>query len=219
MSFIDQLRKAIPQPEFDYQSLVTALADYARPRAKIADLLAKEIIIRVKKGLYVYGSDYRRKPYSREILANLIYGPSCISLDYALAYYGLIPERVETVSSVSPKRVKQFTTAVGVFTYQNVPEEGFYLGIDRIELDDERAFLIARPEKALADKLRHERGLAIRTQKECLDYLVSSLRMNPDDLLTMDVNLVDSLARHYHSLKIRILARLLKKLQNKGGKE
>jgi len=76
-----------------------------RPRDKISDLLKKGTIIRVKKGLYVFGEDNRKKPYSKEILANLIYGPSYISLDYALQYHGLIPERVEAVTSVTKNGV------------------------------------------------------------------------------------------------------------------
>ncbi len=213
MDIVNKLRKCIPQVEFDYQYLLDALGDYARPRNKISDLLAKGIIVRVKKGLYVYGADYRSKPYSREILANLIYGPSCVSLEYALSYYGLIPERVEAVTSVTPKRTKSFGTPVGYFSYQNVPKRGFSIGVDRVELADGRAFLIARPEKALADKLRHDRGLAMRTQKECLEYLTSSLRVEQSDLHTMDVGLVECLAEGYRSRRIQILANLIRKLK------
>jgi hypothetical protein len=36
------------------------------------------------QGIYVFGERYRRSPFSREVLANMIYGPSYISLDYAL---------------------------------------------------------------------------------------------------------------------------------------
>ena len=136
-----------------------ALADYARPRDKVTDLLAKGVIVRVKKGLYIFGEKWRRKAYSREILANLMYGPSCVSLDYALHYHGLIPERVEAVTSVTPKRGARFSTPVGLFLYSSVPETGFSFGLGRVELEDGRAFLIAAPEKALADKLRQGRGL------------------------------------------------------------
>lgn len=47
-------------------------------------LLRKKAIIRVKKGLYVFGPEVRRRPFSLEVLANTIYGPSYISLQYAL---------------------------------------------------------------------------------------------------------------------------------------
>ena len=45
-----------------------ALSDYARPRDKVTALLTKGVIIRVKKGLYIFDSEYRKRPYSREIL-------------------------------------------------------------------------------------------------------------------------------------------------------
>ncbi len=80
----EPIRKMIPYEEFDYQTLLGALKGYARPRDRITALLRKGVIIRVKKGLYVFGEHERRRPYSREILANLIYGPSYISLEYAL---------------------------------------------------------------------------------------------------------------------------------------
>ena len=95
-----ELRKAITTDIFDYVSLKGALHDYCSVRDKITLLLRQGIIVRVKKGLYTFGLDWARAPISREVLANLIYGPSYISLDYALGYYGMIPERVEEVGSV-----------------------------------------------------------------------------------------------------------------------
>ena len=142
---IEAIRKKISQEQFDYQTLMDCLKDYARPRDKISDLLQKGSIIRIKKGLYIFGDEYRRRPYSREILANLIYGPSYISLDYALQHYGLIPERVEAVTSVTTGRSRKFFTPIGLFTYRMIPLEAFRIGMDRIEIGDGRAFLIATP--------------------------------------------------------------------------
>ena len=61
-----------------------------------------------KKGLYIFGKSVALQPYSKEVLANLIYGPSAISLSYALSYYGLIPERVHIVTSITNNRIKTF---------------------------------------------------------------------------------------------------------------
>jgi len=105
-----QLRKIAPIEEIDYNFLKSALAGYNHPRVKINDLLKQGKIIRVKKGLYVFGSELAQQPFLKETLANLIYGPSYISLEYALAFYGLIPERVEEVTSVTNKRNKSFNT-------------------------------------------------------------------------------------------------------------
>lgn len=206
MDIISILRKTIPWEEFDYQALLQALRDYAHPRDKITDLLAKGVIVRVKKGLYIFGDTYRTRPYSREILANLIYGPSCVSLEYALNYHGLTPEGSAALTSVTTKRGKQFQTPVGLFLYRTIPEDGFHVGVQRVELDDGRAFLLAGPEKALADKIRSERGLQLRTRRGCLEYLLDSLRIAPEDLGQLDLDLLDSLASVDKSPRVRLLA-------------
>ena len=95
--------------------LLDVLEGYARPRDKITQWLNRGIIVRIKKGLYVFGESLRRKPYSRELLANLIYGPSYLSLEWALQYYGLIPERVEALTSVTTGRSRKFSTPAGLF--------------------------------------------------------------------------------------------------------
>ncbi|TFG59130.1 MAG: hypothetical protein E4H29_04830, partial [Deltaproteobacteria bacterium] len=63
------LRHRIPHEEFDYQVLLDALSGYSRPRARITVLLRNGGIVRVKKGLYVFGKEERRKPLCPELLA------------------------------------------------------------------------------------------------------------------------------------------------------
>ena len=107
------LRQRIGREEFDYPALMAALSGYANPRDRVTTLLRRGDILRVKKGLYVFGDQLRRRPYSRELLANLVYGPSLVSLDSALSFHGLIPERVEAMTSVTTKRPKAFDTPSG----------------------------------------------------------------------------------------------------------
>lgn len=215
MGIVESLRNVIPWEEFDYQALLGALQSYAHPRSKISDLLNKGVIVRVKKGLYIFGDAYRNKPYSREILANLIYGPSCVSLEYALHYHGLTPERSEALTCVTTKRPKQFQTPIGSFLYKNIPEAGFHVGLQRVELGDGRAFLMASPEKALADKFRSDRGLSIRSQKECLDYLVNSLRVDESDLVNLDTDLLGKIAEYYGSKRIHLLVGMVRRLKKR----
>lgn len=208
------LRRRIPHEEFDYQALLDALSAYSRPRAKITALLRDRVIVRVKKGLYVFGEEERRKPLCRELLANLIYGPSCVSLEYALALHGLIPERVETVTSVTTGRSRAFDTPVGRFTYRRLPMEGFPVGVDRLETGDGRAFLVATPEKALADALvADRRGPIIRSRRELASYLVESWRIEEARLKDLDRNLLEELASRYRSRKVRLLASLVGRLK------
>jgi len=210
---IETIRKSIPHEEFDYQTLLVALGDYARPRDKISDLLNKGIVIRVKKGLYVFGDGDRQTPYSTEVLANLIYGPSYISLDYALQHYGLIPERVEGVTSVTTGRSRRFLTPVGLFIYRTIPIRAFQIGMDRIEIGDGRAFLMATPEKALADKIYEGRGVGLHTQKELADYVESNLRVDMAALREMSPDDLDAIAGGYRSQKIRALGRLVRRMR------
>ena len=210
---MESIRKHISNEEFDYQTLLHALGQYSRPRDKISDLLRKGVIVRVKKGIYIFGKDYRRQPFSREVLANLIYGPSYISLDYALHYFGLIPERVEAVTSVTTGRSRRYATPVGLFRYRMIPLAAFRIGMDRVELDDGRSFLIATPEKALADKIRDDRGNGLQTQGRLMDYLENDLRIDPAALAKLDRAQLGAIARRYRSRKLQLLSDLLKRLE------
>ena len=146
-----QLRKALPQEEFDYTLLTAALSQYSGVRQKINELLKSGVIVRVKKGLYVFGPAYNQAPVCKEVLANLIYGPSCISLEYALSYHGLIPERVETLTSITPKRDKDFKTPLGQFTYRYLSLDKYPHGIEQVWLNSTHPVLMASPEKAICD--------------------------------------------------------------------
>ena len=205
----DALRRAIGREEFDYVTLIDVLKGYARPRDKVTALLAQKAILRVKKGLYVFGPDIRRHPYSREILANAIYGPSYISLQYALAHYGLIPEGVTEVTSASLGRSKLFATPVGRFSYQAIPERVFWVGVDRLDLEHGGACLMATREKALADALHLARRVRLTGTKDMKAYLVDSLRIEEGALAGMDDQHMNSIAERYVSRRVSLLAETL----------
>jgi hypothetical protein len=210
------LLKSIPYEEFDYQTLLDAVQGYARPRMKISGMLAKGDIVRVKKGLYILGESLRRRPFCRELLANLIYGPSYVSLEYALQYHGLIPERVESVTSVTSGRSRTFATPVGTFSYRMISLEAFRTGMDRVELADGRSFLLAIPEKALADRIVAERGARISSQKGLHDFLLTSLRIDPAGLRDLDPGRLVEISRHYRSRRVKLLADLVTRLGKSG---
>jgi hypothetical protein len=212
----DPLLNRITHEEFDYQTLLDTIQGYAQPRMKISSLLAKGIIVRVKKGLYIYGESQRRRPFCRELLANLIYGPSYVSLEYALHYHGLTPERVETVTSVTCGRSRSFDTPVGTFSYRMIPLEAFRTGMDRVEQDAGRSFLIAIPEKALADRVVAERGAGITTLKDLHDYLLTNLRIDPTALSELDPARLLEIAGHYRSRRVMLMADLVSRVRKSG---
>ena len=206
---LDRLRARVPHEEFDYAALIDGLRSYARPRDHITTLLRRRAIIRVKKGLYVFGPTFRRAPFSRELLANLIYGPSYVSLEWALSFYGFIPEGVDTVTSVTTAKPRVFATPVGRFTYWPVPEAVFWMGIDRIDTGDGRAFLMATREKALCDIVVRRRRAEIRTLRHLETCLAVDLRIDLGELHVLDAALVGAIARRWRSRRLRLLAGLL----------
>ncbi len=207
------LRRRIGREEFDYQALMAALSGYANPRDKVTDLLRRGDIVRVKKGIYVFGEELRRRPFSRELLANLVYGPSFVSLEFALQYHGLIPERVEALTSVTPKRPKSFDTPVGMFIYRPSPRGAFHLGMDRVEEGDV-AFLIATPERALADTIRDHRGHPLSNRDAAASYLFEDLRIDDEAIMSLQPARLDQLATALGSRKVATCAKLLRDLRS-----
>ena len=211
------VRNRIQAEIFDYQTLTDALKGLSSPRDKITDMLRQGIIIRIKKGLYVFGDKYGRHPYSKELLANLVYGPSYVSLDYALAYHGIIPERAEALTSVTPSRSRRFSTPVGLFLYRRIPVRAYEAGVVREEGDRDQAFLIASPEKALADKVVSVRGAPFASIEGMSRFLEEDLRIDAGALRSLSAERIDEFAGRYRSLKLRRLSELLRRLQ--GSRE
>jgi len=181
--------------EIDYNYLKSVLAGYKHPRVKINEMLKQGNIIRVKKGLYVFGRELAKEPFSKETLANLIYGPSYVSLEYALGFYGLIPERVEVVTSVTNKRKKAFSTPVGQFTYRYIHPDLYAYGITLFKLDEHHSILIASKEKAVADILYFNEPFENETALE--QYLLENLRLETEALAGFNLKTTGKLAILY----------------------
>jgi hypothetical protein len=206
------VRASINREEFDYQVLKSALGAYASPRDKITSLLRTGDIVRVKKGLYVFGKEHRRRPICRELLANLIFGPSFVSLDYALGFHGLIPEQVHTITSVTTGRSRKFDTPIGRFVYRQTP--CLSTGFDRVE-DNTGSFLIATKERALADKIRDRRGTPITTMRKMEEYLFEDLRIDRDGVAGMRPETMRVLAQDLNSRKVVLCAHIIERNQRK----
>ncbi|NCD35395.1 MAG: hypothetical protein EOL87_18565 [Spartobacteria bacterium] len=208
-----ELLRKLDKDVFDYQTLMHALSGYASPRDRVTAMLRNGDIIRIKKGLYVLADVFRRKPLELGLLANLVYGPSMVSLDYALAYYGMIPERVDVITSVATGRSRRFTSPVGTFVYR--PTACLSPGM-LIQDRSGQLFLMACRERALADKLCDDRkGGQLRSHQDMREYLCDNLRIYPDDLATLDVELLEQVAEAVGSLKVSLCAAVIRRM--KGG--
>lgn len=209
MAFDPLLYKELGRQEFDYSLIADALtrSGYAAPAKKIHDLMKAGILIGVKKGLYSVAPDYAHGPVCKETLANLIYGPSCISLEYALAHHGLIPERTEVVTSVTTKRDKRFETPLGVFTYRYLAKEKYREGISLVWMDPQHPVLMASPEKALCDYVAFNKIAHLKNREDAREFLLEDLRIDPERLKDLDLVVLHRLNRSYKSKSLdKILA-------------
>jgi hypothetical protein len=185
---LNQLIRSYAKQPLTHQLLMSLLKDYKRPNDKIHHLLNANILQPVKKGLYIAGQGLgaaRPEPF---LLANHILGPSYVSADTALSYYGLIPERVFEVSSMTTKASRSFSTSAGQFSYTKLPLPYYSFGIVQEKVSDEQFAMMASPEKALFDKIVTTKGLVLRSLRSVSDYLLEDLRMEEENLKALDTN-------------------------------
>lgn len=174
----------------DYAVLRSLFSDYLSPRNKIANLEQDGKIIRLKRGMYVVSTEVSKRLLSIELIANHIYGPSYVSMESALRYYGLIPEQVYIVRSMTINRSKKFENPIGNFEYITVNEKYYPIGIAQQTVENKYTFLIASPEKALCDMITATPRLRIQSGKALRTYLEDDLRFEMTALENMDTDII-----------------------------
>ena len=164
-------------------------------------------IIRLKKGLYVSSPRVSRVELSPFLLANHIYGPSYVSMHTALRYYGLIPEAVYVVQSMTTGVARDYENRLGLFRYIHVPADYYNIGVS-IQEEAGTSFMIATPEKALCDLMVYTPYLNFRFQTEIRDYLEEDIRFDMDGLVNLKLEILEECAEA--SRKKRMLNELIK---------
>ncbi len=202
----ERFRREILAEIFDYQILAKYLSELKKPRDKVTSLIAEGKIVRLKKGLYVFGEEWRRGPLNLEIIANLLYGPSCISFEYALTHYGLLAERSTTVTSLAIGDSKKFETPIGIFEYRAIDKDKFKIGIEYRDLGKEGGYFIASREKAIADLVYRTPG--IRTLQQLHHYLFIEMRIDPHLTSLLDKKKLNEIVCAYQKQSVRLLEKL-----------
>lgn len=174
----------------DYAVLRSLFSDYRFPRNKIAHLEQTGKIIRLKRGMYVVSPNISKQLLSVELVANHIYGPSYVSMESALRYYGLIPEKVHTIRSMTANRSRIFENPVGNFKYITVSDSYYSIGINQQSVENKYTFLIATPEKALCDMITATPQLSIQSKKALISYLEEDLRFEMSGLDHMNIAII-----------------------------
>lgn len=132
----------------------------------LGNWVEKGYLIMVRRGLYVLSGF--EKQIDSMVFASKIYSPSYISMESALSFYGIIPEAVFTITSVSTRKTKRFNTPVGNFSYQKIKKEAF--GGHETRKQQGVSFNLALPEKAVVDFLYLNRNVLNGSREQFEGY-------------------------------------------------
>ena len=179
--------------------------DYSNPLDKIKRDADSGVLIRLNRG--IYETDRSVDPH---LLAAPILSPSYLSFDWALSYYGLIPERVVAITSASLhlRKNKTFINDFGRYEYSDIPSAAFSEGITYLE-DGEYIVKIAMKEKAICDSLCKWR--VVHSIKDLKELLFIDKRIDEDEFASCDFKLMMRLASLYKKTNLDFLVRLIRK--------
>ena len=194
---------------YNTDTLKNMYKDYSNINQKISLETKKGKLIRVKRGLY--SNNIR---IDSPIIANICYSPSYISFEYALSYYGLIPEYVSLYTSAvyNKKNNKIYRLADASFEYRSIPNDVFNEGITFLKNEEGIRYKIATKEKALCDTLYSK--YPVRSITDLKMLLFEDLRIDEDLFLKLDFDFITKIAPLYHSNTILTLAKYVKELQD-----
>ncbi len=188
------------------KNLKPLLEAYTNPDDFISRMVKNGELIRLKKGFFLIAEKIKDQPVPYEQVANLLYGPSYVSFEWALSYYQMIPEGVYVVTSASVGKSQTVSSPVGTFDYTYLSRQRYAIGIDQKENSAGR-FLIATPEKALAD-LVHRKSKKL-SEKDLLIDLVEARRIDKEQLKNLDKNHLLEIAENYRSKAVANLVNVL----------
>ena len=195
-------RLSVLQSAFPGNSAITA---------KAKRLEDAGVIIRLKQGLYLASQDVSGVMINEYLVANHLHGPSYVSMQTALRYYGLIPEHVVETISMTPRSAKTFSNKVGHFRYVHCPDSYFPIGVTTL-LDGKASFMMATPEKALCDLLLYTPHLNLRYVSEIRTYLEENLRMDIGDIIRLNTGILRECADV--GMKKTMISKLIKLIEN-----
>jgi predicted transcriptional regulator of viral defense system len=196
-SLIEQCLRGLKSEIVTSTELHALLPGSANKRySQVKRAIAQGYLIHLCRGVYYLGNYLSHQKPHPYMLAQFIYGPSYISLESALAYHGLIPEAVYTITSVTIKRKCMFHTPLGNFYYAHLPTKDFLTNVERIE-ELPYVFFMAKPWKAISDYV-----YCYKKNWLTLTPLFDSLRIEPDDLPIPSKEELSTLRTFYHSQRI-----------------
>lgn len=171
--------------------------------------IEKEEVVRLKPGFYCLAPTYRKSNPHPFIIAAALHSPSHVSMESALAHYGLIPEAVFQVCSVTTQRSRTFKTPMGTFVFSRIPSKNPMAGVESVKVDANAWAFVASPLRAIADLvyLRKE----INWEKDGLRFLTDSLRIEEDDVRQLDPGCLNEVCASFRNRRTKAYMECLRK--------
>ena len=149
MNFLTFRERMYPSGCFNINQVLMWAPDF--DRNNLTRWCGRGLLLKLRNQYYAF-PEYLQMPDFSRYVANRIYSPSYISLHSALSFYGMIPEEVVQLTSVTTLKTARFENRFGTFHYQNV-KTSLYFGYEIKTMQNGRGLLFATPEKALLDTL------------------------------------------------------------------
>ena len=152
MKFDELLRQVPEDGVFRVGQLLAASRGVDDIRRQLDRWVKAGRVLRLRRGVYMLAAPYARQSAHPFRIANALKRASYVSLQSALSHYGMIPEYVPVVTSVTTRRPETVETALGRFQYRHV-KPCLLNGFSDMEIAPGQSALLASPEKALIDLL------------------------------------------------------------------
>jgi len=189
------------EPVFESSLLLSGDVDPKVVRLQLTRWVKSGKIYQLRRGVYCLAPPYQKVKPHPFVVANHLQQASYISLQSALSHYGLIPEIVNIVTSISAGRPERVETPFGVFDFRHIKKELLF-GYQLIELGGQEAS-IATPEKALLDLVYLQPG------GETITYL-KELRLQ--NIERFDLEVLKKLAEKFGTPKLRLAVKRISKV-------
>jgi len=168
MNIFEFKKKVKELPYFETKELRLILgSDFTSTTlVNLKNWVNKNYLIMLRRGLYAIAEEL--DDVDLMAFATKIYQPSYVSMEMALSFYGIIPEAVFTVTSVTTRKTKEFRIVKGNFSYQKIKKVAF--GGYETKKIGKISFNLALPEKAIVDFLYLNRNILNGQAEQFSEY-------------------------------------------------
>lgn len=157
MDFTSLVKLVGDEPVFESSLLLAGEVDAGDVRRQLSRWRKAGRLYQLRRGLYTLAPPFQKIKPHPFVLANRMARGSYVSCQSVLAHFGLIPEYVPVIVSVTTARPGRWETPLGVFEFHHIKTD-WLRGYRLIELGGGQKAFVASPEKALLDLIHLHPG-------------------------------------------------------------